>query len=368
MSERPKTSTRDYEQLRDQLQDWLKAKLAPDAHPGISSIQVPPSSGMSSDTVLFDITMQESGQTRILPCVARLAPDSSAVPIFPKYDLEKEFRVMQLVASTTDVPVPRPLWFEGSEHWLGSPFIVIQRVEGQAPPDVMPYNFGSWLSMASPQEQQRLQEETIRVIAKLHEVRPPQADLSFLQFSNAAPSTLQRHIEEQRAYYQWVTRERRVPLLERCFAWLEEHLPEDSGEDVLSWGDSRIGNILYQDFRPVGVLDWELAAVGPRELDLGWLIFLHRFFEDIAVMAGLPGMPDFLRKDDVAATYEKLSGHKPRNLDFFIFYAALRHGIIIAKVHQRKVLFGEMVAVADPDDSIMHRAALEKMLAGTYTY
>ena len=42
---------------------------------------------------------------------------------------------------------------------------------------------------------------------------------------------------------------------------------------MLSWGDSRIGNVLYEDFRPVAVLDWEMATVGPRALDVSWIIF-----------------------------------------------------------------------------------------------
>ena len=32
---------------------------------------------------------------------------------------------------------------------------------------------------------------------------------------------------------------------------------------VFNWGDSRIGNMLWRDFEPVAVLDWEMATVGP---------------------------------------------------------------------------------------------------------
>ena len=57
----------------------------------------------------------------------------------------------------------------------------------------------------------------------------------------------------------------------------------------MSWGDSRIGNILYRDFVPAAVLDWEMAGLGPRELDLAWLVYSHRVFQDIAGSMGLPG-------------------------------------------------------------------------------
>ena len=53
-SERPKTSTRDYDQLRAQLEGWLQERV-----PGatVSELVVPESNGMSSETVLFDLSV-----------------------------------------------------------------------------------------------------------------------------------------------------------------------------------------------------------------------------------------------------------------------------------------------------------------------
>ncbi len=117
------------------------------------------------------------------------------------------------------------------------------------------------------------------------------------------------------------------PLIDRTFAWLEAHWPEE-GETVLNWGDARVGNILYRDFAPIAVLDWEMATVGPREVDLAWMIFLHEFFHDMAVTFGLPGMTDFMQRDSVIAEYEELTGHTVRNLDWFEVFAALRFAIV----------------------------------------
>ena len=50
----------------------------------------------------------------------------------------------------------------------------------------------------------------------------------------------------------------RSPLLERCFAWLDANWPEHEGPTVLSWGDARIGNMMFgADFRLTGAADWE---------------------------------------------------------------------------------------------------------------
>jgi aminoglycoside phosphotransferase (APT) family kinase protein len=80
---------------------------------------------------------------------------------------------------------------------------------------------------------------------------------------------------------------------------------------------------------------------GPRELDVGWMIYFHRFFEDTAAQLGLPGMPQFLRREDVAARYELLTGYRPRDLDFYTTYAALRFGIISIRTKRRAIHFGE---------------------------
>ena len=88
-----------------------------------------------------------------------------------------------------------------------------------------------------------------------------------------------------------MVQDRPSPLLADCFAWLADNLPTDVGGDALSWGDSRIGNMMFRDNQVVAVLDWEMAAVAPPEVDLGWMCYLHLFFQDLAVDLGAPGLP-----------------------------------------------------------------------------
>ena len=133
----------------------------------------------------------------------------------------------------------------------------------------------------------------------------------------------------------------------------------------MSWGDSRIGNVMYRGFEPIAILDWEMAGLGPRELDLGWLVFMHGFFQNIFAGMGLPGLPDLLRSVDVAATYERQSGHAVQDLRWYETYAALRHAIIMSRIAARQHHFGGERA-EDPDDRFPHRATLEAMLAGSY--
>jgi len=272
------------------------------------------------------------------------------------------------VASRTPVPVPTVLWSEPDPEPVGAPFFVMERIEGDVPPDVLPYNFGdSWLFDAAVDDQRRLQEASVGVLADLHAIDGAESVFGFLsEGGSAATDALRRHVDDQWAYYRWAMGDLRLPLLERAFAWLEDHWPADEGPTVLSWGDSRIGNMLYDGFTPVAVLDWEMVGLGPAEIDVAWMIFLHRFFEDIAHQMDLPGMAHFMRREDVAEHYQSVSGHEPRDMDFYLMYAALRDAIVMTRVNQRALHFGEVEPFDDVDDMITHRATLEAMLAGTY--
>jgi len=361
-SERPQTSTRDYDQLRKQLEAWLQERV-----PGaiVSELIVPESNGMSSETVLFDLAVPGEDQPRAL--VARIAPDPAADPVFMTYDMERQFLTMQMVAEHTEVPVPTVLWLETGTDTIGVPFFVMERVNGIVPPDVLPYTFGdNWFFEADLADQQRLERQAVETLAALHRLTAD-GPAAFLAGPDDGRSHLRRHVDEQRAYYDWVAADGvRSPLIERGFEWLEEHWPSNEDDAVFSWGDARVGNMMFEDFTPVAVLDWEMAAVGPREIDIGWMIYIHRFFQDLVEDLGMPGMPHILRRDTVATVYEEASGYTPKDLDFYTAYAALRHGIVMFRITRRSIRFGEAVMPDDPDHAILHHAHLARMIEGVY--
>ena len=364
---RPAASRTDPEMLRSGLETWLRARpeVADDA--AVEDLVVPEGNGMSSETVLFDLV--HGGVRERL--VARVAPTPESVPVFPDYDLAMQFRVLQEVAGA--VPVPRVRWLEEDPGPVGSPFFVMDRVDGRVPPDVYPYNFGidSWLYDAPVEDQRHLQDRSVALLAALHAL--PVERFGFLDDSSGPDgdaddrSALRRHVDATRGFYEWVVADQPPsPLIERAFDWLEVNWPADEGETVLSWGDSRIGNVIYDGFDPVAVLDWEMASLAPREVDLAWMVFLHRFFEEVAWVMELPGMRHFMHPDDVVPYYEQLTGYTVRDLGWHTTYAALRHAAIMYRVEVRSITFGVKEWPEDVDDLVMHRAALEQLLDGTY--
>jgi aminoglycoside phosphotransferase (APT) family kinase protein len=365
---RPEASRRDPDQTRGALQVWLAATLPEGSDPQVDSLVVPESNGMSSETVLFDASWVVDGEREHHELVARIAPEPSSVPVFETYDLDAQFKVMAKVRELSDVPVPEVHWLEEDEAAIGAPFFIMSRAYGVVPPDVMPYNFGdSWVYDATPEDQQRLEATTVDALVALHGIDDPEEHFAFLASSAEGDTALRRHVADLRSYYEWVASDgNRSPLIERTFAWMEENWPDEDTDVVLSWGDARIGNTMYDDFEPVAVLDWEMAALAPREVDLAWMIFLHRFFEDIASVMELPGMPEFMHRERIIELYAERSGYTPRDMDFYTVYAALRHAVVMSQVQRRAIAFGQAEMPTDIDDLIMPRQTLEEMLEGAY--
>jgi aminoglycoside phosphotransferase (APT) family kinase protein len=360
-------SSREPEQVRRPLESWLALRLPAGSAPMVTEVHPTEATGVSTETLLFEARWTEGGRVRSEQLVARVAPDRVDVPVFPTYDMERQFQVMRLVGEHCSVPVPRVWWLELDARALGTPFFVMGRVEGQVPPDVMPYNFGdSWLYEASSPDRSRLQQSIVGVLAELHGIEQPEHTFAFLEYEQSGSTALRRHVADRGAWYEFAAAGLHSPLIERGLAWLDEHLPADEGPTGLSWGDARIGNVLFRDFSPVAVLDWEMAGLGPRELDVAWLVYSHRAFEDLAAEFALPGMPDFLRRDEVAAAYESMTGHGLRHLDFYLTYAAVQWAIVFLRTGLRQVHFGEIEMPDDVDALLRNGASLERMLAGKY--
>jgi aminoglycoside phosphotransferase (APT) family kinase protein len=358
-------SSRDYGRLRAELERWLAGQLPGDASPAITEFSEPPSVGQSSETLIFEAEWQDGGTSQTRKLVARVAPQPVDLPLFPSYNLTREYQVMQAVRELTDAPVPESMWLETDPSHLGSPFFIMSHVDGKVPTDVV-YMLDSWLAKGTEAEVKTAQDSTVDAVASVHAAAGPLSRFAFLQFPEAGDTPLRRHVAHAWKWYEYAqaTCGVRFPLIEQGFGWLADHWPSQESDPVLLWGDSRIGNVLYRDFRPAALLDWEMSAVGPRELDIAWLVASHRVFVDMLAEHGVPGMPDFLRLDDVAARYESVTGRAVRDMEFYLTYAAVQWGIVSAVAQLRRVRFGLLPEPDDYQALVINRSTLSRLLAG----
>ncbi len=361
-------TSRDVTTLPAVMSQWLATVMPGGTAPDVTVESGIDSNGMSSETIVLTGKWEEDGQPVEQKWVARVAPSTEDVPVFPTYRLDHQFDVIRMVGELTDVPVPRVRWMEDTGEVLGTPFFLMDHVDGIVPPDVMPYTFGgNWFADAPAEKRRELQDSTVEVLTKLHSI--PDADTTFGFLTEVDPpgdTPLRRHFGWLKDWYAFAVPDiGRSSLVERSLAWLEENFPTEvaAGQPVLAWGDSRIGNVLYQDFRPVAVLDWEMATVGPRELDVAWIVFAHMVFQELAGLAGLPGLPDVMREEDVRSTYQELTGAVLGDLNWFYVYSGVIWCCVFMRTSARRVRFGE---IEKPDDveSLFYHASLLRRLIG----
>jgi len=360
-------SSRDEGAMAKTLTPWLAGKLPEGADPEIVLSGASDANGMSSETILADISWTENGERTTGSYVMRMAPALTDVPVFENYRLDHQHEVIRLVGELTDVPVPAVHWLEAPGEVPGQPFFFMERIDGIVPPDVMPYTFGdNWFYDADPADQRRLQDGTVKAIAGIHSIPDPTTVFGFLDDDGTAGETvLQRHFNRTKSWYEYAVPDIGAStILPRAIAWLENNFPDSDNPDnvVLSWGDSRVGNCLYRDFEPVAVLDWEMAGLGPRELDLGWIVFAHQVFESIANAFELPGLPGVLRAEDVRATYTELTGIEIGDLRWYEIYSGVIWGIVFMRTGARQVHFGEIEQPESPDALMHHSPLLTRLL------
>jgi aminoglycoside phosphotransferase (APT) family kinase protein len=374
--DRLQRSSRDVTTVPAVMSQWLSTVLPEGAKPEVTVESGIDSTGMSSETIILTARWQRDGQpgpAAAVPewveqkLVARVAPSAEDVQVFPTYRLDHQFEVIRKVGELTDVPVPRVRWLETTGDVLGTPFFLMDHVDGVVPPDVMPYTFGgNWFADAPAERQRELQDATVGVLATLHAIPNAEKAFAFLSEGQQGDTALRRHFNWVRSWYDFAVPDiGRSPLLERTFEWLEDNWPEEvaAREPVLLWGDARVGNVLYRDFQPVAVLDWEMVTLGPRELDVAWMIYAHMVFQELAGLATLPGLPDVMREEDVRATYQRLTGVELGNLRWFYAYSGVMWACVFMRTGARRVHFGE---TEKPDDveSLFYHAGLMKRLIG----
>jgi aminoglycoside phosphotransferase (APT) family kinase protein len=174
--------------------------------------------------------------------------------------VEREYRVMKALEHT-DVPVPRMLLLCDDEGVLGTPFFVMEFVDG-----VIFWNPAlPELSMA---QRARAYDEQNRALAALHSVDPTAVGLG--DFGRAG-SYFARQRDRWTKQYR-ASETERIEAMETLIAWLAANEPPDDGRVSLVHGDYRLDNMIFAKdaSRLLAVIDWELSTLGHPFSDLAY--------------------------------------------------------------------------------------------------
>jgi aminoglycoside phosphotransferase (APT) family kinase protein len=290
----------------------------------VCDVRPPAGTGVANETLIFEVE-RSSGESE--GYVARLAtPD----PLYLDDELERHYRMYETMMSNPSIPTPAVLGFEADSSKLGAQFFVMERVEGLVPADSPSWATTGFIFDAEPAQRRALCGDTVRVMADLHglEVGP----FEFLR-SRETSSGIGDCLEYWRRSLRWAGAEDRVPLVGECEAWLLENMPELTG---LSWGDSRLPNVIYRDFHPVALLDWDLVSLAGPQADLAWWIIMDP--PESRQLEGV-GSPQ-----ELVDRWEELTGQPADRLRWYLVFGAYRLAAILAKLFSMMAAKGHMSA------------------------
>jgi aminoglycoside phosphotransferase (APT) family kinase protein len=188
-----------------------------------------------------------------------------------------------------------------------------------------------------PAERETMWWSGLRALADVHCADWRGLGLGFLDETAASGGDdLDRHIAEYEHMLAW-SNGKPQPNLESALRWLRLHRPPPGEPRVLCWGDSRLGNQIFQSSRCAAVLDWEMARIGSPEADLAWWIYMDRHHSEGANVPRLAGLPG---RSETVERYEEWTGHRVRHLEYYEVFAALRFAVIMIRVGQQLEHYG----------------------------
>lgn len=321
------------------LAGWLGSRLG---EPVTVSDVSPLSTGFSAETISIIASSPSSGKRRLV--LRRESPDPAVYPQqAPGFDVEVDiqFRVMAALHAGTSVPLAPVVGYEQSPGYVGAPFFVMEFVDGSVPLVAPSYAAEGFFADASPADRRRMVEDGIRVLAELHTLDWEKHDLGWLLPAGEEPTAMR----QVRIWREYTIRElagREHPLIMGAFDWLEKNAPgHDPSTVTVNWGDPRLGNMIWRDFRCVCVTDFEAAAVAPYGVDLGWWLMFDRWSHEHSEADRLEGEPT---REEQAALYFELSGRPPEPTHWYEVFAALRYCAIVVRIMNRTVERGLMPA------------------------
>jgi len=222
--------------------------------------------GQSNPTYYLQTPQREYVLRRKPP--GKLLPSAHAV--------DREYRVITALGQT-DVPVPRTYALCEDPEVVGTPFFIMECVNGRVITDAR-------LPGLTPADRAAMYDAMNDVLARLHNVNWKAVGLAdFGKPGNYFARQFHRWTSQYRA-----SETETIASMDRLIGWLPGHIPADDTTTIVH-GDYRLGNMIVHPTEPrvLAVLDWELCTLGHPLADLAYNCMPYHPSAD--VMEGFEG-------------------------------------------------------------------------------
>ncbi|MBL6939159.1 MAG: phosphotransferase family protein [Alphaproteobacteria bacterium] len=243
------------------------------------------------------------------------------------HQVDREHRVMKALENT-GVPVPRMRLLETDDSIIGTPFYVMDFLEGRIFRDAR-------LPGLTPKERAAVYDELNAALAKLHMVDYQAVGLG--DFGRPG-GYFERQVARWTKQYRGAESEH-IPAMEKLIEVLPGMIPADQSVSI-AHGDYRLENTMFHPTEPrlIAVLDWELCTIGHPLADIGYNGFMwHSHGESWGTLDGVDfrtsGIPTEAEYRDA---YCRRTGRDHiDNWNFYVAFGVFRLASIGQGVYRR---------------------------------
>lgn len=257
-------------------------------------------------------------------------PPPGAAHIKAGHDMAREGRLLERLHPHYRL-APRPLLVvdDAATSPLGVPFFVMEKKAGRV--------LRAGVELDAP-TMRALSCAFVDALAALHAVDVQATGLASL---GKPEGYLRRQVEG------WIARDEAsrvddVSDMIAIAAWLRAHLPTGPERACVVHNDFKYDNVVVNEAGPrriVGVLDWELAAIGDPAVDLGTVLAYWVEADDDDALKALPlgptTLPGNLTRAELVERYQEVSGRVVEDLLFAFVLGAYRIAVIAQQIYFR---------------------------------
>lgn len=266
------------------------------------------SGGLSRENWVFDATWSDHGRDHSASLIVRRDPAGSLLDTAR----DVEFGLLKALEETV-VPAPAAYWIDADGSALGSPSLVMERLEGDCELFV--------LNSARPIGVRReIAEKFLRLLVDVQQVDWRSLGLDKL-LGDPGPNAAAAELDRWEAALR-LNQLEPVPELDLVLRWLHRRA-RPSSDTVLVHADFKPGNALMVGDDISALLDWETAHLGDPLEDLGWITN--------PVRSGEHQIKGVWEREQIIENYSKLTGRSvdPDELLWWNVFSCWKLAIIV---------------------------------------
>jgi len=257
--------------------------------------------------------------------VLRKKPPGQLLP--SAHQVEREYRVMTALRDT-GLPVPQTRWLCADNAIIGTPFFVMECVDGRV--FRQPH-----LPGVSADDRAAMYQDMADVLARLHTVDVAAVGLS--DFGKPGNYYARQIARWGQQYVAAKTGD--IPSMDRLMEWLPANIPPGD-ETAIVHGDYRVENLIFHPAEPrvVAIVDWELSTLGHPLADLAYNCLTYHLPPEAlgrtdAADTDRRGIPD--EAEYVAAYCRRTGRDGVPDWNFYLAFSMFRLASILQGVYAR---------------------------------